>query len=54
MTDKGAMIVHMLRWVVGDVKYYKIMRTFATQYAGKSATHRGFPAPLRKKKTATS
>jgi peptidase M1-like protein/tetratricopeptide repeat protein len=38
VTDKGAMIVHMLRWVVGDTKYYKIMRTFATQYAGKSAT----------------
>jgi len=38
VTDKGAMIVHMLRWVVGDTQFYKIMRTFATQYAGKSAT----------------
>src|SRR6201987_2784 len=38
VTDKGAMILHMLRWVVGDNNYYKIMRTFATQYAGKSAT----------------
>jgi hypothetical protein len=38
VTDKGAMILHMLRWVVGDVNYYKIMRTFATQYAGKSAS----------------
>src|ERR1700751_1988231 len=38
VTDKGGMIVHMLRWVVGDVKYYKIMRAFATQYAGKSAS----------------
>ena len=38
VTDKGAMILHMLRWVVGDANYYKIMRTFATQYAGKSAT----------------
>jgi hypothetical protein len=38
VTDKGAMILHMLRWVVGDVNYYKIIRTFATQYAGKSAS----------------
>ena len=38
VTDKGAMIVHMLRWVVGDTQFYKIMRTFASQYAGKSAT----------------
>jgi len=38
VTDKGAMIIHMLRWVVGDNQFYKIMRTFATQYAGKSAS----------------
>ena len=38
VTDKGAMIIHMLRWVVGDVNFYKIMRTFASQYAGKPAT----------------
>jgi Peptidase family M1 domain/Tetratricopeptide repeat len=38
VTDKGAMIVHMLRWVVGDQQFYKIMRGFASQYAGKSAT----------------
>jgi aminopeptidase N len=38
VTDKGAMIIHMLRWVVGDVNFYKIMRTFATQYAGKSGS----------------
>jgi predicted negative regulator of RcsB-dependent stress response len=38
VTDKGAMILHMLRWVVGEPKYLKIMRNFATQYAGKSAT----------------
>jgi hypothetical protein len=38
VTDKGAMIIHMLRWVVGDNQFYKIMRNFATQYAGKSAT----------------
>jgi hypothetical protein len=48
VTDKGAMIVHMLRWVVGDVKYYKIMRTFATQYAGKSASIADFEAIAEK------
>jgi Peptidase family M1 domain len=44
VTDKGAMILHMLRWVVGDANYYKIMRTFATKYAGKSATIDDFRA----------
>ena len=38
VTDKGAMILHMLRWVVGEKNYLKIMREFATKYAGKSAT----------------
>ena len=38
VTDKGAMILHMLRYVVGDTKYLLIMRDFATQYAGKPAT----------------
>jgi len=37
-TDKGAMILHMLRWVLGEDKYNKTMRDFATQYAGKSAS----------------
>jgi Peptidase family M1 domain len=36
-TDKGAMILHMLRWVLGEDKYNKTMRDFATQFAGKSA-----------------
>src|SRR6478735_7220704 len=38
VTDKGAMILHMLRWVLGEDKYNKTMREFASQYAGKSAT----------------
>ena len=38
MTDKGAMILHMLRFVLGEDKYNKTMRDFADQYAGKSAT----------------
>jgi tetratricopeptide (TPR) repeat protein len=37
-TDKGAMILHMLRWVEGDQKYDLTMRTFAAKYAGKSAS----------------
>ena len=37
-TDKGAMILHMLRWVLGEDKFLKTMREFASQYAGKSAT----------------
>src|ERR1051326_3230605 len=37
-TDKGAMILHMLRWVLGEDKYNKTMREFAGEYAGKSAT----------------
>jgi len=43
-TDKGAMILHMLRWVVGDQKYDQTMRTFATKYAGKSASLDDFTA----------
>jgi predicted negative regulator of RcsB-dependent stress response len=38
VTDKGAMILHMLRWVVGEREFLKIMREFATKYAGKSAS----------------
>src|SRR5579863_735703 len=38
VTDKGAMILHMLRWVLGEDKYLKTMRDFAAEYAGKSAT----------------
>ncbi len=38
VTDKGAMILHMLRWVLGEKKYLELMREFATKYAGKSAS----------------
>jgi tetratricopeptide (TPR) repeat protein len=41
-TDKGAMILHMLRWVLGEDKYNKTMRDFATKYAGKSANMEDF------------
>jgi len=42
VTDKGAMILHMLRYVLGDAKFNTTMRSFATQYAGKSATEDDF------------
>ncbi len=44
VTDKGAMILHMLRWVLGDQKYDQTMRTFASKYAGKPATLDNFRA----------
>src|SRR6266576_5048831 len=36
-TDKGAMILHMLRWVVGDQKFDQTMRDFYAQFKGKPA-----------------
>jgi tetratricopeptide (TPR) repeat protein len=37
-TDKGAMILHMLRSVLGEDKYNKTMREFSAEFAGKSAS----------------
>src|SRR5271156_2177572 len=42
VTDKGAMILHMLRWLMGEDKYNKTMREFAETYSGKSATMDNF------------
>jgi len=47
-TDKGAMILHMLRWVLGEDKYNKAMREFATEFAGKSANMDDFRAIAEK------
>jgi len=47
-TDKGAMILHMLRWVLGEDKYNKAMREFASEYAGKSAATDDFRAIAEK------
>src|SRR5271165_6866262 len=47
-TDKGAMILHMLRWVLGEDKYNKTMRDFSAQYAGKSATMDDFKTVAEK------
>ncbi len=44
VTDKGAMILHMLRWVLGENKYLKLMREFANKYAGKPASTDEFRA----------
>jgi tetratricopeptide (TPR) repeat protein len=48
VTDKGAMILHMLRWVLGEDKYLKTMREFAETYSGKSATMDDFRAIAEK------
>jgi tetratricopeptide (TPR) repeat protein len=48
VTDKGAMILHMLRWVLGEDKYLKTMREFAETYRGKSATMDEFKAIAEK------
>lgn len=47
-TDKGAMILHMLRWVVGDQKFDQTMRDFYSQFAGKSVTADDFRALAEK------
>ena len=44
VTDKGAMILHMLRAVLGDQKYDLTMRTFASKFAGQPATLDDFRA----------
>ncbi|MBV8207010.1 MAG: peptidase M1 [Acidobacteria bacterium] len=38
VTDKGAMIYHMLRWELGEAAFDKTMRAFIKQYGAKPAT----------------
>jgi hypothetical protein len=38
VTDKGGMIFHMLRWVIGDQAFDQTMKEFMSKYAYKSAT----------------
>jgi hypothetical protein len=38
VTDKGGMIFHMLRWVMGDAAFDRTMKQFMAQYAGKPTT----------------
>jgi TolA-binding protein len=40
--DKGAMVFHMLRWVIGDDAFAKTLRAMATEYAWKSITAEQF------------
>jgi hypothetical protein len=47
-TDKGAMILHMLRWVMGDAKFDQAVRTFATQFQGKTASLNDFQSLCEK------
>lgn len=37
-TDKGGMIFHMLRWVIGDAAFDKSVREFMSTFGGKSAS----------------
>src|SRR5437764_7884523 len=37
VTDKGGMIFHMLRWVIGEAAYNKSMDQFMATFAGKPA-----------------
>jgi len=36
--DKGAMVYHMLRWVMGDQKFDQTMRALFANYAGKAVS----------------
>ncbi len=38
VAKKGAMVLHMLRWMLGDDAFFKGLREYATTFAGKSAT----------------
>ena len=44
VTDKGGMILHMLRSVLGDQKYDLTMRTLASKFAGQPASLDDFRA----------
>jgi hypothetical protein len=48
VTDKGGMIFHMLRWVIGDAAFDKTMKDFMAQFTGKSATVADFQAVAEK------
>jgi len=37
-TDKGAIILNMLRWVIGDAAFDKSVQQFVKEYRGKSVT----------------
>lgn len=36
--DKGAMVVHMLRFALGEETFFRLLRTYAERFAGRPAT----------------
>jgi hypothetical protein len=38
VTDKGGMIFHMLRWVIGDAAFDKTIKEFMAEFSGKQAS----------------
>ena len=40
--DKSAVVLHMLRWVIGEDAFWQTLRQFAEQYAFRSATTEDF------------
>ncbi len=40
--DKGAMVFHMLRWVIGDDAFFKTLQMMTKQYGGKSISLQDF------------
>jgi hypothetical protein len=48
VTDKGGMIFHMLRWVIGDAAFDKTVKDFMAQFMGKSVTITDFQTVAEK------
>jgi aminopeptidase N len=40
--QKGAMVFHMLQWVIGDKAFFETLRSMAEQYGGKTITANDF------------
>jgi len=40
--QKGAMVFHMLRWVIGDEAFFKTLQAMGQQYAGKAVSSEQF------------
>ncbi|HUI44139.1 MAG TPA: M1 family aminopeptidase [Terriglobia bacterium] len=46
--NKGAMVFHMLRWVIGDDAFFKTLQTVASQYAFKTVSTAEFQKAAEK------
>jgi len=51
MYDKAGVVLHMLRWVVGDEAFFNALRSMADQYAFKSASTDDFEKLIEKAST---